>query len=376
MRLEHYDKAELFPAVILAESAWIYLGSGEIIATIAHKLVSFLWMTSAFLHLSPIASTLRVLNPATYTNPILPGNFADPWVLEFNDWYYLTPTMPDGSVTVFKSPTLDNFTGAAPVTVWLHFLDGNFYIYCALQDGDEDADRRMHVLKGGDPADPTAPFTDLGQIGTPDSNYAIDGTILHDYNGANYFIWSGKETRELGTVQYLYIAEMDTPHSVVGERVLIHSPYWPNGTRKGWQWSTSDPAYGVNEGPQILVNGEQIFLIYSACGSWDPCYSLGIMGLKGPHVDPLDPDSWWANDDGPVFSQSKFTVGTGHASFPHDANGVPYITYHAWDADAPAGWGSREVRTQRFKFYLNGMPDFPSPVASGVELPAAAGYSH
>jgi hypothetical protein len=86
------------------------------------------------------------------------------------------------------------------------------------------------------------------------------------------------------------------------------------------------------------------------------------MGLKGPQLDPLDPESWWANDDGPVFSQSNFTVGTGHASFPRDAvslvlilsgfqihasqNGVPYITYHAWDVDAPAGWGSREVRTQ------------------------------
>lgn len=160
------------------------------------------------------------------------GNFADPWVLEFNNSYYLTPTMPDGSVAVFKSSTLDNFTGIAPVTVWvspnpaawapeLHFIDGNFYIYCALQDGDEDAGRRrasrsyfspamlrtmiyrMHALIGSDPTDPTAPFTDLGQIGTPDSNYAIDGTVLQNYNGANYFIWSGKETRELDTVQYL-----------------------------------------------------------------------------------------------------------------------------------------------------------------------------
>ncbi|KAJ7852963.1 glycoside hydrolase family 43 protein [Mycena leptocephala] len=316
-------------------------------------------MAFAVLQLSPAASYR------------LDGNFADPWVLEFNNSYYLTPTMPDGSVAVFKSSTLDNFTGIAPVTVWvppnpaawapeLHFIDGNFYIYCALQDGDEDADRRMHALIGSDPTDPTAPFTDLGQIGTPDSNYAIDGTVLQNYNGANYFIWSGKETRELDTR--------------IGERTLIHSPYWPNGTRKEWQWSPSNTDYGVNEGPEILVHGNKTFLLYSACGSWDPCYSLGIMGLKGPQLDPLDPESWWANDDGPVFSQSNFTVGTGHASFPRDANGVPYITYHAWDVDAPAGWGSREVRTQAFHFNRDGTPNFPSPVASGVELPVAAGY--
>ncbi|KAJ7735894.1 Arabinanase/levansucrase/invertase [Mycena metata] len=316
---------------------------------------------------------------------ILIGNYADPWILELNQSYYLTATMPDGSVGVFKSSRLDNFKDIQPSTVWvppnpdawapeLHFIDGNFYIYCALQDGDDDADRRMHVLLGSDPTDPTAPFTDLGQIGTPDNNHAIDGTVLHNYNGANYFIWSGKETRELNTVQYLYIAEMDTPHSVIGERNVIHSPYWENGTRKDWQWSPSNTVYGVNEGPQILINGDQIFLTYSACGSWDPCYSLGLMGLKGLDLDPLDPESWWAKDDGPVFSASNFTVGTGHASFPRDANGLPYIAYHAWDVDAPARWASREVFTQPFRFNADGTPNFPSPVASGVELPAAAGY--
>ncbi|KAJ7054697.1 glycoside hydrolase family 43 protein [Mycena amicta] len=356
--------------------------------TISRGLTSLLGLAATLGYLQPNATITDNIS-RTYTNPILDGNYADPWILEFFNAYYLTPTMPDGSVGVFKSSTLDNFTGIAPVTVWvppntttgvwapeLHRIGEEFYIYCALQDGDEDADRRMHVLRGSDSQDPTAPFTDIGQIGTQDSNYAIDGTVLQHSNGKNYFIWSGKESRALGTVQYLYIAEMDTPYSLRldRERVVIHSPYWPNGTRREWQWSTSNPMYGVNEGPQILVNGDQTFLVYSTCGSWDPCYGLAIMGLKSPHVDPLDPDSWWANDDGPVFSASKDTVGTGHASFPRDANRVPYITYHAWDVDAPAGWGSREVRTQRFHFNPDGTPNFPSAIASGVELPGAARF--
>ncbi|KAF7307883.1 Arabinanase/levansucrase/invertase superfamily protein [Mycena kentingensis (nom. inval.)] len=360
---------------------------------------SFLWMAAALVPLRPAFSyrlpiSLLGHQTQTYTNPILDGNYADPWILEFNDAYYLTPTMPDGAVAVFKSSRLDNFIGANPVTVpvppnpaaWapeLHRIDGEFYIYCALQDGDEDADRRMHVLHGSDPNDPTAPFTDFGVIGTPDENYAIDGTVLQHTNGKNYFIWSGKKSRELGTVQYLfvklylvycssrimffrYIAEMDTPHSVIGERVEIHSPYWPDGSRKDWQWSPSNTDYGVNEGPEILANGNQTFLTYSACArswAWFP-----------PDADPLDPASWWAKDDGPVFSPSADTIGTGHASFPRDANGVPYITYHGWDVDAPAGWGSREVRTQAFEFGEDGTPVFPVPAKSGVELPAAAGF--
>ncbi|KAJ7054726.1 Arabinanase/levansucrase/invertase [Mycena amicta] len=315
-------------------------------------LTSLLGLAATLGYLQPNATSTDNIS-RTYTNPILDGNYADPWILEFSNTYYLTPTMPDGSVGVFKSSTLDNFTGIAPVTVWvppntttgvwapeLHRIGEEFYIYCALQDGeDEDADRRMHVLRGSDPQDPTAPFT------------------------------------ELGANRHAYIAEMETPYSLHSdsERV-IHSPYWPNGTRIEWQWSTLSPVYGVNEGPQILVNGQQTFLVYSACGSWDPCYGLAIMGLKSPDVDPLDPDSWWANDDGPVFSASKDTVGTGHASFLRDANGVPYFTYHAWDVDAPAGWGSRQVWTQRFHFNPDGTPNFPAAVASGLELPGAAGF--
>ncbi|KAF7321110.1 Arabinanase/levansucrase/invertase superfamily protein [Mycena chlorophos] len=325
----------------------------------------------------------------TYTNPILEGNHADPWILQHDNTYYLTPTMPDGTVGVFRSGTLDNFTGVLPRTVWvppntttgvwapeLHRIGGEFYIYCAVQDGYEDADRRMHVLRGTDAQDPTAPFIDLGQIGTADSNYAIDGTVLQHSNGNTYFIWSGKESRALGTVQYLYIAEMDTPYSLYPEsqRMVIHSPYWPNGTKNERQWSTSNPVYGVNEGPQIVTNNERTFLIYSACGSWDPCYSLWLMGLKNSTADPLDPNSWWSKDDEPVFFASEDTVGTGHASFSRDAEGVPYMTYHAWDSDAPAGWTSREVRTQRFDFDSEGIPIFPSAIAAGVELPGAAGY--
>ncbi|KAH8920095.1 glycoside hydrolase family 43 protein, partial [Atractiella rhizophila] len=227
--------------------------------------------------------------------------------------YYLMPTMPDGSVSVFVSETLDRFD-SPPIRlfmppnppVWapeLHIIDGEFYVYCTLPDGPDDADHRMHVLKGTDANDPTKPFEDLGVVGTPDENYAIDGTVLINYLNhegvlANYFIWSGKESRDTGTVQYLYIAQLSTPSTLIGERTMIHSPYWPDGSRKDWQWSPND--YGVNEGPEILVNGDKTFLIYSACGSWDPCYSLGLMSLNSTGLNPLDPNAWYAKDDGPV----------------------------------------------------------------------------
>ncbi|TRM67486.1 glycosyl hydrolase [Schizophyllum amplum] len=123
-----------------------------------------------------------------------------PWITAFNDCYYFITSGGTENLTIYKSATLDDFHGIDPVLVWtfsnpdlgdvwapeLHRIDREWYIYCALPDGPDDADRRMHVLKGNDASDPLQPYEDLGAIGTPDENYAIDGTVLQGYNGRNY----------------------------------------------------------------------------------------------------------------------------------------------------------------------------------------------
>uniref|UniRef100_D8PNG6 Glycoside hydrolase family 43 protein n=1 Tax=Schizophyllum commune (strain H4-8 / FGSC 9210) TaxID=578458 RepID=D8PNG6_SCHCM len=316
------------------------------------------------------AGAPAVRQSATYTNPIIDGNHADPWITYFNDSYYFITSEGTENVSIYKSNTLDDFHNSEAVVVWtfgnpdlgdvwapeLHRIDDQWYIYCALPDGPDDADRRMHVLKGSDPNDPLQPFEEIGKIGTPDENYAIDGTVLQNYNGKNYFIWSGKESPETGTVQYIYIAEMDSPSSVIGERVTIHSPYNLDGSKKEWQWASN--GYGVNEGPEVLQRGDNTYVVFSTCGSWDPCYNLAIMGLNGTDLDPLNPDSWWANDEAPVMQSS-------------DA-GDNFIVYHGWGANDSAGWGSRTARAERFTFAEDNSPIFPVPVGTGVELPAAA----
>ena len=87
---------------------------------------------------------------------------------------------------------------------------------------------------------------------------------------------------------------MDSPSSVIGERVTIHSPYNPDGSKKEWQWVRNLPpipfkgtrlmpppqqasnGYGVNEGPEILQRGDNTYVVFSTCGSWDPCYNLYV----------------------------------------------------------------------------------------------------
>jgi GH43 family beta-xylosidase len=139
----------------------------------------------------------------------------------------------------------------------------------------------------------------VGQIGTPDNNWAIDGTILKYGNGKLYFLWSGWSNAQSTLIQNLYIAEMDGPTRTKGNRVLLHEP------TPAWQRSGSS---GVNEGPEILVNAGRTFLIYCAystshpacmtaslitvfptatAGSWTQDYNLAMMGidnLKDPRT--------------------------------------------------------------------------------------------
>lgn len=65
--------------------------------------------------------------------------------------------------------------------VWapeLHYIQGAFYIYVAMDKNGNNADHRMYVLKGRSTTDPTQPFDMVGQITSPDNNWAIDGTVL------------------------------------------------------------------------------------------------------------------------------------------------------------------------------------------------------
>jgi hypothetical protein len=72
-----------------------------------------------------------------------------------------------------------------------------------------------------------------------------------------------------------YIAKVTSPTTVAGNRTKIHSPYWSDGMKKEWQWVCrslmsmtiliklrivqAPNSYVVNEGPEILVYGNQTF---------------------------------------------------------------------------------------------------------------------
>ena len=74
--------------------------------------------------------------------------------------------------------------------------------------------------------------------------------------------------------------------------------------------------------------------------TFPPASPSHTVHLAHLYLPPVVPSNWWRLDDRPVMSSSSAAFGPGHASFPYDRNGVPYVVYHA-DADADARTAAR-----------------------------------
>ncbi len=287
-------------------------------------------------------------------NPILTAPAADPWVVEHGGLWYSLQAI-GRRLELRATPRLSQLGRAEPVTIWtaprrgpcsrnlwapeMHWLDGRWFLYLAADDGNNDH-HRMWVFES---ENPFGPWRNLGRLET--DGWAIDGTVLEE-KGGRYFIGSGWPGPCNGQ-QNLYIAEMATPWSLAGPRVLLTEPTEP------WE----RVALPLCEGPQLLRRDGRTFLIYSASGSWTPDYCLGM--LVNDDGDFLNPASW--RKHGPVFQKTEHVWGVGHCCFARHPLAGDLLFYHA-KTDRAHGWDDRNVRVQPFGWSADGLPEFGQPV--------------
>lgn len=320
--------------------------------------------------LFPLASTVE----ETFINPIVESG-ADPWVIFWENNYYYCRVNEDG-ISVSQTRRLQDIGQSPQIRVWtppegtsyskgiwapeLHHLDGKWYIYFAADDGNN-ANHRMYVIEG-DTQNPQGSYTFKGKITAPTDRWAIDGTVLVLDNGSKYFIWSGWEGFE-NVQQNLYIAMMNTPWSISGERVCISAPEH--------EWERIGSPY-INEAPQVLKREGQLHIIYSASGSWTDDYCLGQLTYMGGDV--LKKGSWVKKAQ-PVFSKTPSVFGPGHACFVKSPDRAQdWIVYHA-AKHSGAGW-DRNIRAQRFSWNADGSPNFGVPVPAGVPVKQKKGLDN
>lgn len=299
---------------------------------------------------------------------IITQDGADPWVYKHTDGFYYFTKTTGVNVTLWKSPQLTTIDAVRPKVIqtggsgiWapeLHYINGAWYIYYAMDDGDN-VNHRMYVMENtsADPTQGTWQFK--GQITDPTDKWAIDGTVL-EVNGELYFIWSGWEG-DVNVRQNLYIARMSSPWTIDSERVEIARPVH--------SWETNHSPQ-VNEGPQVIIREGMISLVYSASGSWTDDYCLGLITADSSS-DLMDPASWVKRSE-PIFSSGNGLYGPGHHSFTRSPDGTEdWILYHTAKYKG-AGW-NREVRAQPFIWNADGTPNLGVPASPDLPIPLPSG---
>ena len=319
---------------------------------------------------------------STYTNPLLPSG-PDPYSCYKDGYYYYTHTMGN-RLDLWKTKDITDLRHAEHKTIYtppagtewsrdlwapeIMFLDGKWYAYYAA-DGGNNKGHRLYVLENASPDPMAGEWVFKGKITDATDKWAIDGDVFR-YKDRLYMVWSGWEGDENGE-QDIYIAGMKDPLTIESARVKIGSPEY------GWEKigdiknpKNDPPHINVNEGPQGLVHGDDLFVIYSASACWTDSYALGMLRYTGKG-DILDPASWKKSDSA-VFRQSPANgvYATGHNSFFLSPDGKEnWILYHANSKPGQGCGNTRAPRAQKFTWNAAGEPVFGDPVKDNVPLP-------
>jgi len=324
------------------------------------------------------------LGQDTFHNPLLSSG-PDPWVTQHNGFYYYMNTT-GRNLTIWKTRDITDLAHAEKKIVWtppaegpysheiwapeLHFLDGKWYIYFAA-DGGENASHRIYVLENA-AADPLNDgWVFKGKVADKTDKWAIDPSVFEN-RGQKYLVWSGWDKDSDGE-QRVYIAHLKNPWTIDSARVVLSYPKYPWEQVGDLLDRAEMPHVNVNEGPEILQHGNDIFLVYSASGCWTDYYELGLLRARsGSNL--LDPASW-KKFDHPFFKQdSKAAVfGPGHNGFFRSPDGKEdWIIYHANSASKEGCGERRSPRIQPFTWNSDGTPDFgkPIPTSTAIQKPS------
>ena len=258
--------------------------------------------------------------------------------------------------------------------VWapeLTYLRGKWYIYtCGIPYGTTQSgsnQMQMYVLECKS-QDPTGEYKAPVKV-TPSSfnnKYTIDGHAF-EYNGQLYYVFSGNNGSV--TKPQLYMCTMDSPTSVNNDAVIIN---------KDADTST------LKEGPCTIVDGKDLYLIYSA-GSHDGShyidpdtnpddYHLEYYKLTGSNL--RSSSSWTAKYTCLSAGNGVYTVGHNHIF--RNADGSIWTSYHGIvgtpGSNTDTNLDNRQVFVQPITI-SNGELDFGG-VKTTVEITEEAGLTY
>ncbi|MEZ0327449.1 MAG: glycoside hydrolase family 43 protein [Fimbriimonas sp.] len=288
--------------------------------------------------------------PLSYTNPVYPAYFADPFVFRHGDTYLAVGTGasddPSRVCPMLRSDDLVNWEplGACLVKLpeeygsdyWapeIAHSDGLFYLYYSVGFGDS-----RHHLRVATSEEATGPYADAASL--TDSTlvaFAIDGSPFRDDDGEWYFYYAtdfmdaveGRPGTALVVDRLINMTQLAGQPKTVLRATRDWQRYQAGRTMYGnvWDWHTL-------EGPCVVKREGRYYCFYSG-GNWqNDTYGVDFCVAThpcGPFVGAdLDHPRVLKSVPGKV-------LGPGHNSVVTGPDGMTdYIVYHAWDTDATA----------------------------------------
>ena len=312
----------------------------------------------------------------TFRNP-LSDSGPDPWMTYHDGNYYLAATTwgdPFVGLTMRKSATIADLKSAAPVRIWhdwtpercCNYWAPEFFLlrgpnglrwygyYSGGPAGCCDS-QRIHAIESAG-TDLMGPYAYKGQLRDSTDDRSIDASLLQ-LNGSLYLLFAAR----IGTEQRIFIAPMENPWTLKGERVLLSAPTY--------DWEKEGGS--INQGPVALQHGGETFIIYSASYCGGGGYKLGMLTYTGD--DPLRQDSW-TKAPTPVFHGTDRVFSPGHNTVFKSPDGTQdWIAYHASESASGGCDMYRTPRIQRFEWNTDGTPKFGSPVSVNTDLAVPSG---
>lgn len=281
----------------------------------------------------------------TYTNPIYPHYFADPFVLKYQDQYYAYGTGPAGPngerFAVLHSTDCIHWQSLGWALIpsdgddfWapeVAYADGAFFLYFSAHG----IEGRDHQLRVATSPHPQGPFYDTGKILVPDQPFSIDPHPFRDQDGQWYLFYA----RDFLTLDdNARVGTGIVVDRLIDMTTLAGSPHVVVRPNADWhlflaQRSMYDSIYDwyTVEGPSVLLHNQHYYCFYSG-GAWER-ENYGIACVVAEH--PMGPYIHPAYAQEPLLrSVPEQVIGPGHNSFTTSLDGSQtYIVYHAWDVE-------------------------------------------
>ena len=287
----------------------------------------------------------------TYTNPVWPGYFADPFVLRWRGEYFAYGTAETlerdarGSAQAFKilhsrdlvrwepaGAALTLKSEEATRAYWAPEVaerDGRFFLYYSSAPAGRD---ELHRLRVAVADEPRGPFIDAGAVLPDDEGFSIDAHPFRDPRSGKWYLFFAKDFFEERTGTGLAVVPLtdDLLRAAEPSRPVLRANadwqiYERNRTLYGRQWV----AWHTVEGPCVVEHDGRYFCFYSG-GNWQT-HDYGVSYAVADH--PLGP--WQhAKEAGPIVLRqiAGQVLGPGHNSHTVAPDGrTELLVYHAWD---------------------------------------------